>query len=111
MLHRVTGQGIGHQGEPIGRQRVRNDEDAVVRALVREVLDGEANEVVPVARDQAAPFLLGPLELLPIRLSFGPGLMDADGIETPLPKQFGYSGAEVLVEVELHGRFTANDGC
>ena len=66
MLHRVTGQGIGQQGEPIGRQRVRNDEDAVVRPAVREVLDGEANEIVPVARDQAAPFLLSPLELLPI---------------------------------------------
>lgn len=31
MLHRIGGQGIGHQREAIGRQRMWDDQDAVVR--------------------------------------------------------------------------------
>ena len=111
MAHRVAGQGLGHDGEPIGRQRVRNDENAVVRTAVPEEIDRETNENIPVPRDQAASVLLGPFELFPIRLSLNPDLVDADGIRAPLPKQFGNPGTQVLVEIEFHGRVTANEGC
>ena len=59
MADRVAGQGLGHDKEPIGRQRARDDEHAVVRPAVPEVIDRETNEIVPVARDQAASVLLG----------------------------------------------------
>ena len=111
MAHRVAGQGLGHDGEPIGRQRARDDEHAVVRTAVPEEIDRETNEIVPVARDQAASVLLGPFELFPIRLSLRPDLVDADGILAPLPKQFGNPGTQVLVEMEFHGRVTASEGC
>lgn len=82
----------------------------MVRALVMEELDREADKIVTVSGHEA-PFLLGgPVELIGIRTSFGADLVDADRINAPCAEQLGNLLAEVLVQVEDQGRSGVREG-
>lgn len=64
MLSRIRREGVGKPGELVGRQRVGDDEDAMVRALVAPKPDGELDEIIAIPGDETAALVGGPLELL-----------------------------------------------
>lgn len=102
MLPGIGGESIRHLGEAIGRQGMRDEQDPLVRAMGREELKREANEIISIARDQAALLSGRPFELLPIRPSRCSDLVDTEGVDASSPEQLRNGGAEVLVEIEFH---------
>jgi len=79
-----------------------DEEHPTVRAMGREGLKREANEIISIASDQAAFFSGRPFQLLRIRPPGCSDLVDTDGVEASSPEHLRDGGAEVLVEIEFH---------
>jgi len=69
VLCRIGGERIREQGKVISRYSAGHKKDTMVGALLSEELNGQANEIVSIARYQTAPLAGSPLQLLPIRPS------------------------------------------
>src|SRR5437773_11893395 len=76
-LH-VAGQRAGDGREAVGWERVRNDEDTMMRLMVREALQREPDEVVPIARHEAPTLCRYARELLCVREPAAAGIMGAE---------------------------------
>ena len=88
-----------------------NKKDTRVGTMVSEELNSEANEIVSISGHEAAAILGGPLQLLPVRPSESAHLVSADSVDTPYSNELSDGGADVLIEVKLHDRLTASEGC
>jgi hypothetical protein len=92
----------GYSRELVPRERVRNDEDSTVGALVVEKSYREPDEIIPVSGHQTS-FLCGrKVELPLIRCFAHPGLMSTECVHSALSKYFGNLRAEVFIQVKLH---------
>ena len=88
--------------EAIRRIAVGHDQDAGVGALIAEEMDGQLDEVVAIARDEAAGALRRSFQLLFVlrgRLAF---FERASRVDAAVSKQDRDPWAEVRVEVVLH---------
>lgn len=106
----VGGERLDEQGDAVAGEAVRDDQQAGVRAVVLEALQGEAEEIVAIARDQAPAVLGRAGELVVVGQPAGADLVDTDGINAAPAKPFGRGGAQIFVEVILHGRGATSAG-
>ncbi len=90
---RIVSQRRGKGGKSIGRERVRDDEDAEVGTLVVEPSQGELDEVISVSGHQAASLLDSALKLLFISEATGVGLMRAHCVYFCCAEKLRYSRA------------------
>jgi hypothetical protein len=95
----VLKQGFSRFGEAVCGEAVRNDQDTVVAASLVIELQRKSNEIVTVPGYEAALFQSSAFELLKVRQSFCPDLMDADGIEPLAPEPFRDSLAQIFIKI------------
>ena len=109
---RIRRKRVGDLSKAVSRHSIRNDQNAAVAAMALESLDGEAEEVVPIAGDETPALARGPVELLCVRDALGTDVVNTYGVDTAVAEQLRHGGADVLVEVVLHrGSPATRVGC
>lgn len=110
MARRMLAEDIGEELKAVARERVGYDQAPRMRAPVGEEAQRERDEVIPVTRDEAAPFAGRPVELLQIREALRADFVCAHGIDASRAQELGDRGAQVLVQVVLQEPLTAREG-
>lgn len=110
MARRILAEDVREELKAVAGERVRYDQDPRMRAPVGEEAQRERDEVVPVARDEAAPFAGRPVELLQIREALRTDFVRAHGIDASRAQELGDRGAQVLIQVVLQEPLTAREG-
>lgn len=107
----VSDQGFGQFNETIRGEAMGNDKNTVVNAPFVIELEREADKVVAITRHKAALFQSSAFELLEVRKSFGPNLVNADSVESLATEPFCNSLTQIFVEVKSQARFWTKYGC
>jgi hypothetical protein len=107
VLPRILDEGTRDPPEVVRWQRVWDDQDAVMWCVMSEPVEREANEIIAVPRDDAAPNGSRPIKLLRIRQAARVTLVGALGINPPTANDLCDTRAEILVEVVPHPRTLA----
>lgn len=112
MFGSIGGKGVGNLRKPVAWKGMGNDQDAGVAAMTLESLDGEAEEIVPIAGDEAPALACGPVELFLVGQAMGTDVVDADGVDATVAEELSHGGADVLVDVVPHrGSSSMRVGC